>query len=369
MNQGLYCDYGCGRLANVTFQNGKKCCMRRCHLCPAQINKTKATQHTVNPATGLTPLEQRQKTLKETFDPISGLSLFELRIHKMAKTQTTPNPLTGKTPRDVAEQKLQQIDPETGKTLKQLAALKAAETLRQIDPVTGLTGIQQKTSKTKAAWKDFDLYKKQEIQTKRQKSLDSIDPKTGLSKRQLQGLTISKNKKVIDPTTGLSKAQLTAQKNKNNIKWLENNSKGRASKQSLKLFKPLVDLLANYKLKIFLGCEDNREWFLHDFTNQCVRFYDFCIPDLKIIIEYHGEQYHPNPQLLNEQTWKTWRMPYTGISADIARANDILKENLAITNGFDYHIVWSSENIQDAISRLFSIIVLKHKNLTLHNSP
>jgi len=364
----MKCDYGCGNDATAVFKNGKRCCSRRPNLCPAQIEKMKQTQQTPDPITGLTPLQQRQLTLIETIDSETGLSLMQLKTLKMQQTSITVNPSTGLTPRQVAEMKLKQVDPVTGKTGKQLAALKALETLSQVDPVTGLTGMQLKTQQTQITHKQFSPEKKLAINQKRSNTLDQIDPSTMLTKREMQGRKISRLKRSIDPDTGLSRAQLTAQKNKNNLAWLQNNTRGRASKQSMKLFGPLIEKLQDLNLKIYVGSSDNREWFMHDTVNQCVRFYDFCIPSLKLIVEFHGEKYHPNPQLLTAEEWSKWRTPYTGKSADEVRLIDKLKENIAIENGYEYHVVWSTCDITQAMNRLYHMIQHKLSTVNRHDA-
>lgn len=364
----MKCDYGCGKEATVVFKNGKRCCVKRCHCCPAQIEKTKKTQHTPDPTTGLTPLQRRQATLMNTVDTETGMSLLQLRTLKMRKSLVTVNPATGLTPRQVAEEKLRQIDPVTGKTGKQMAASKAVKTLLQTDYETGLTGMQLKTNKIQNTRKLFSPEKKAEINQKRREALDQKDPSTGLTKRQIQGTKISQLKRAIDPKTGLSRAQLTAQKNKTNPLWLQNNTRGRASKQSMKIFGPLVERLQHLNLQIYVGSGANREWFLHDTINQVVRFYDFCIPSLKLIVEFHGEKYHPNPQLLTEEEWSKWETPYTKKSADECRKIDILKESIAIENGYEYHVIWSSCNITDAIHRLYHMIIIKLSTVTGHDA-
>lgn len=212
----MECDYGCGNQATFIFKNGKRCCAKRCNLCPAQITKTKLTQHTPDPITGLTPLERRQITLRETIDSSTGLSSMELKNLKFQKSLMTVDQTTGITPRDKAKRTLQQIDPVTGKTKKQLATEKALQTLSQIDPNTGLTLIQVRTKKTQAKQREFEQEKRIKINQKRNNTLDQIDPKTGLTRRQLRGLSISKQKRLIDPCSGLSQAQLVAIKNKTN---------------------------------------------------------------------------------------------------------------------------------------------------------
>lgn len=64
----ILCEYGCGNEAMIIFKNGKHCCKKRPNMCQAQIERMVATQHTPDPGTGLTPLQQRQLTLNTTID-------------------------------------------------------------------------------------------------------------------------------------------------------------------------------------------------------------------------------------------------------------------------------------------------------------
>jgi hypothetical protein len=43
------------------------------------------------------------------------------------------------------------------------------------------------------------------------------------------------------------------------------------------------------------------------------------------------------------------------------RKNDKLKEQLAIDNGFKYHIIWSSDDKNDAINKIINIINYENK--------
>ncbi|MDY0215272.1 MAG: hypothetical protein RBS24_07175 [Bacilli bacterium] len=50
--------------------------------------------------------------------------------------------------------------------------------------------------------------------------------------------------------------------------------------------------------ELHVGIKGSKEWCLNgkkDKDIEKVYFYDFTIPKFKIIIEYNGETYHPNP--------------------------------------------------------------------------
>lgn len=56
--------------------------------------------------------------------------------------------------------------------------------------------------------------------------------------------------------------------------------------------------------QIKVGIKGSREWCLSSKKEnniQRVYFYDFTLPELKLIIEYNGEAYHPNPNISLEE--------------------------------------------------------------------
>lgn len=82
-------------------------------------------------------------------------------------------------------------------------------------------------------------------------------------------------------------------------------------------------------------------------------FYDFCIPELKFIIEFNGDVFHGNPQLFNESDCPN---PYDKtLTAKQMWLNDKEKIDLAKSKGFDVMIIWErdyrndSETIEDSI--------------------
>jgi hypothetical protein len=364
----MHCFYGCGKPALFTFKNGKGCCSTVRAKCEAVRKETSIRLTTKDLVTGLTPLETGIEKMKKTIDPVTGLSLFDLKTQNMKRAINTTNPVTGLTPRQKADQKYQEIDPETGLSKRQLAALKANLKLDDIDPKSGKTKRQLKGEISSVRQKSMTKEKKKAKAEKIKISMNQIDEATGLTKKQLAALKTSATKTKIDPETGLSIAQQTAIKNSQNQNWLKNNTRGRASKQSLKIFGPLKELLKSLNLKIYVGDKDGREYFLHDHQNKCIRFYDFCLPELKIIVEFHGERYHPNPQTLTKEEWESWYSPYTKTSADEVRSVDIIKEKIALEAGFEYHIIWSSHDTQDATNKLYKIIFEKYLTYKANSS-
>jgi len=70
-------------------------------------------------------------------------------------------------------------------------------------------------------------------------------------------------------------------------------------------------------------------------------FYDFVIPKIKVIIEYNGEKFHPNPNVLNEKEWEIWKTPF-GVNADNQFLYQKEKLDLAISAHYNILEIWSS---------------------------
>ena len=113
-----------------------------------------------------------------------------------------------------------------------------------------------------------------------------------------------------------------------------------ASKESLKIFNPLIDILTS-KLNIdisdiCIGKPNKQEYFIKD--SDKIYFYDFTIRSKKIIIEYNGVLYHPK----NENS--TWTNPFDiSITPKIAFKKQQDKIETAKANGFRVLEIWSDE--------------------------
>lgn len=130
----------------------------------------------------------------------------------------------------------------------------------------------------------------------------------------------------------------------------------RASKLSLKLFLPLYDEY-NEKYKIYLGMNDNSEYFLRG--NNSIFFYDFTIPELKIIVEFNGSAFHPNRNLMNEQQWNEWKCLFSDAPADSVNLFDEAKQKLAETYGYTVIKVWDTDNLIEARNKIKNLIEVR----------
>ncbi len=119
---------------------------------------------------------------------------------------------------------------------------------------------------------------------------------------------------------------------------------GKASKSSLKLFLPLINDILNENLvsydEIFIGFEDKKEYFL--IQDKQIKFFDFCIPSIKIIIEFHGLLFHYD-ELIDDIPNNIFNL-----NVDLVKTNDVLKEKCALDNGFEYITIWENEDLNDA---------------------
>lgn len=86
------------------------------------------------------------------------------------------------------------------------------------------------------------------------------------------------------------------------------------------------------------------EWFIWDHDHSRHYFYDFTHIDKKIIIEYHGQAFHPNKEKLNVDEWKNWRQPFSDKTADEAQSFDVYKKQLAEYHGFKVFEIFSNDD-------------------------
>jgi hypothetical protein len=133
----------------------------------------------------------------------------------------------------------------------------------------------------------------------------------------------------------------------------------RASKLSLKLFLPLYNEYRE-KYKIYLGVDNNSEYFLRG--NNSIFFYDFTIPELKIIVEFNGSAFHPNKDLMTTQQWNGWRSLFSNATADSVNILDEAKKKLAEIHGFTMITVWDTDNLTDARNNIRNLIEVKSGN-------
>jgi hypothetical protein len=123
---------------------------------------------------------------------------------------------------------------------------------------------------------------------------------------------------------------------------------GKASKESMLIFKPIIDWLKGRIdiNEIYYGDDNSREFFI--INNSKTYLYDFTIKNLKIIIEFNGVKFHVN-ELWSENIKKEWKHPFKEITYLDAIKNDKFKLKLANENGFSVLVIWSDSPIEENI--------------------
>ena len=86
----------------------------------------------------------------------------------------------------------------------------------------------------------------------------------------------------------------------------------------------------------------NKEWYLSDENG--INFYDFTIPNLKIIIEFNGEHVHPRKDKLTKDKWNSWKHAFSKKNADAIHIQDQEKIHKAIINGYNVLVLWSKDD-------------------------
>jgi hypothetical protein len=130
---------------------------------------------------------------------------------------------------------------------------------------------------------------------------------------------------------------------------------GYVSKESLSFFIPLYKFCRKLGLNrkdIYFGIAGSREFFIKDnnLSENGGKFYDFAIPKLNIIIEYHGIFWHP-------KKIEEWNNPW--VDYESAVLNENYKKNLAENRNMDYIIVWSDDNLKEKFEEICNKIKRK----------
>ena len=85
------------------------------------------------------------------------------------------------------------------------------------------------------------------------------------------------------------------------------------------------------------------EWFIYDDVNKKHYFYDFTFVDKKVIFEYHGEAFHPNPRVLTEQQINEWTCFANQKTSDEVKDYDSSKKKTAEKAGFKVFEIYSND--------------------------
>jgi len=96
------------------------------------------------------------------------------------------------------------------------------------------------------------------------------------------------------------------------------------------------------------------EYYIYDNATKRIYFYDFCIPSLKIIIEYNGSYWHAN-ELKSSDSWPNKLYTYSD-----SLAKDNLKKDIAERNNFTYIVIWDYESNLDKTKKEL-VYIIKNK--------
>jgi len=129
---------------------------------------------------------------------------------------------------------------------------------------------------------------------------------------------------------------------KKSLKSIHNTKRtgGYVSIESKRFFTPIYKHCRRLGIKredIYYGARGSREFFVRKSGEDNIgRFVDFCIPKLRIVVEYHGTHWHYRKDLVD----KNPLLDYDDIKY---RDEDV---RLLVENrGFEYHVVWSDDNL------------------------
>jgi hypothetical protein len=117
------------------------------------------------------------------------------------------------------------------------------------------------------------------------------------------------------------------------------------SKSSQEFFGLLIDINKDIVIDYQYATKD-KEFSLQ--TKKGNRFYyDFTCHNLKKIIEYNGECFHPTENLDDNDIG--WNFRKKDMTVKEARIKEENKKNLAIKNGFEVLTIWYLDNIEESL--------------------
>jgi hypothetical protein len=114
---------------------------------------------------------------------------------------------------------------------------------------------------------------------------------------------------------------------------------GKASKESLKVFLPVIEHFKLSNDDFYIGVDGNKEYCLYCKETNSVFFYDFVIPSKKCIIEFNGNVWHPNGK-----DWKP--LGFVSELKEELEKKQILKQETAKSLGFRYLEIWDTDSVE-----------------------
>lgn len=123
---------------------------------------------------------------------------------------------------------------------------------------------------------------------------------------------------------------------------------GMASKASMKIFNKLIKWCINNGFDYYCGTDNKKEYYLID-DDKKIYAYDFTIPSMNLIFEFHGKFWHTkfaNSNEINE----------LGVSLSESYKKDKIKKELASRRGFKLVELWEEDGIEINIKKVFNIV-------------
>lgn len=129
------------------------------------------------------------------------------------------------------------------------------------------------------------------------------------------------------------------------------------SKEATIFFDKLTETNLFDGYDLWYASNTNGEYWIRDIDNNSKYYYiDFCVPELKIAIEYHGVKYHPKHQ--HDTNYELGRF---GTLKPLSEkwSYDEQKRKSILLRGYSYIEIWSDNvpSIDDLKTRLEEIIV------------
>jgi hypothetical protein len=125
------------------------------------------------------------------------------------------------------------------------------------------------------------------------------------------------------------------------------------SKESIEAFDLLINMVG-LKESDYLYKEN--ELVLYDRKEKKCFMYDFCIPNLKIIVEYNGYCWHVHEDVLTKEEINCWKNPISGETADSVIKKDYIKSELAKKCGYNIYTIWNDIDISPQLEEISNII-------------
>lgn len=129
---------------------------------------------------------------------------------------------------------------------------------------------------------------------------------------------------------------------------------GRASKSSLKFFNKLLAEIRREELvsidDVYLGIPGKGEYWLRRDDIVGLFFYDFCIPKLKYIVEFHGKNFHYDESIGAMQS-NLYKLDEYAVYE-----KDKKKKQLAVSCGFEYDVIKEGSDYESEVQRVMGRI-------------